>query len=292
MTSARPMTSHPPLRSATGRIVDARRATRVAGFTLVELLVVIAIIGTLSSLLLPALSRAKDTARTTVCLNHSRQLTAAWLMYSDDFDHLPSNVEDSLRNAIPTNWVAGSMARSEEANNPRLLVDPAKSLLAPYFKEAKLLKCPSDRSRFARSMAMNCRMNPIRHAGPPRWIGGIGTNYSTYLRDPQIRNPSLVFVFIDERSDTINDAYFGVDLSNTGSAEGVGRQRPYYVIDYPASYHRSASSVSFADGHAVAHRWMEATTTPPLGAARPGTHTSKDDPDMRWLQDHTSERSE
>lgn len=57
---------------------------REAGFTLVELLVVIAIVGTLTALLLPALSAAKYKARISTCLNNLRQISFALHMYSDD----------------------------------------------------------------------------------------------------------------------------------------------------------------------------------------------------------------
>lgn len=54
------------------------------GFTLVELLVVIAVIALLAALLLPAVSRAKATAKRTVCMNNLRQINSGIRMYSDD----------------------------------------------------------------------------------------------------------------------------------------------------------------------------------------------------------------
>ena len=54
------------------------------GFTLLELLVVVAIIGVLAGLLLPALSRAREAARSVQCLGQMRQIAMALRLYADD----------------------------------------------------------------------------------------------------------------------------------------------------------------------------------------------------------------
>jgi prepilin-type N-terminal cleavage/methylation domain-containing protein len=67
------------------------------GFTLAELLVVIAIIGTLVALLLPAVQKARESARRSSCANNLRQLALATLQHEDRLRQLPGLFE-----SVPT----------------------------------------------------------------------------------------------------------------------------------------------------------------------------------------------
>jgi prepilin-type N-terminal cleavage/methylation domain-containing protein len=253
----------------TGHLKHSRIAP--GAFTLIELLVVIAIIAILAALLLPVLSRAKDAGRGAQCTSDHRQIALAWQMYCDD---------NSDQLCAVTNWVVGDMSNPLDSTNAQLLVDPNQSLFAAYITTAAIYKCPADGTTNVRSVSMNLRMNN----DSVFWMAGGGTNYETFTKLRQIQVPAQIFVILDERSDTINDRSFCVDMSNTGNADGNGAVNPYWLIDYPGDYHIESGRLSFADGHVESHRWLDPSTLIPLGDAE--ATTSPTEVDAEWLQNH------
>lgn len=70
------------------RQLTKRTDNKTRGFTLIELLVVISIIALLLSILMPALGKVKEQARTVVCMAHIRTMALIFPMYAEDYNGL------------------------------------------------------------------------------------------------------------------------------------------------------------------------------------------------------------
>ena len=118
-------------------------------------------------------------------------------------------------------------------------------------------------------------------------LGGSGHRiYKNYndLVDP---GPSMTWVFIDEREDSINDGEMIVSMIGYPD-----RPNQWKIVDYPASYHGSACGFGFADGHSEIKQWKDGRTMPNLrkDLALPLNVGSPNNKDVLWMMERSTRK--
>jgi hypothetical protein len=251
--------------------------------------------GVLAGMFLPTLHLAVAKGQSVVCLNNTRQLTVAWLMYAEDQQGwlCPNGI------APKQGWVEGVLDFNGASDNTNTLylIDPEYAKLAPYIRSAAVYRCPSDRSlvhlhrdtfQRVRSLAMNEAVGSNAQA-PSLPSDGKWKIYRK-VGDLTAPDPSNLWVLTEQHPDSIDDGRFAVDCGHQGDAARW--------IDFPSNFHNRSCSLSFADGHSELHRWREEESTPPnrycgclAHYATKGMFTScPNSADLAWLQARTSAR--
>lgn len=291
MTAIRAFTNDMKTLESGRRQSDGRSVPLVAAdsypsaFTLIELLVVIAIIAILAALLLPALSKATNKAYTVNCVNNQKQIITGFLMYAhDNRDLIPPRIFDGKDMyaggywPTPTPAITLGMTVDQAVNTVQKAM--SQGPIWPYCKNFGAFHCPGDMRFKLRRPGEHWAYDSYSKLDGMNgdfWGGGV---YTPCRKLVQVKDPTRALVFVEEAdSRSYNLGTWALNVDTHG------------WVDPLAIFHGGSSGLSFADGHAEAHKWVEKNTQVSAAAAQQNLDTTfywpkatPRDRDFEWIE--------
>ncbi len=224
---------------------------------MIELLVVISIIAILAAMLLPALSSAREIAKSTKCAGQLKQLGYATMNYAgDNVDTLPFGGHSYAANdQVSWDDLLGSSYDGRKLTETEI---HRGNFAIPAYRQPELYKCPSDPASWPGSAIRSYSMNRGANAGSgstPNPVGGIwGVTLISGLAYSHANPWSAKLTTISRPSSVICMTEQHMNTNMLGNASGSCVSNPdNQIANYPAG-HSGRFNYLFVDGHAQSMR--------------------------------------